>query len=127
MVLGFLLSGYGPRTTAMTPMMQQYQEAKTRHPGMLLLFRMADFYELFGDDAETASKILGLTLTSNDKTLMAGFPHHCLEAHLHTLLKAGQRVAICDQVNEDAASPVAQRIVAPVNLSRQPSLFDDVS
>src|SRR6516164_9849821 len=87
----------------LTPMMQQYREAKERHPGMLLLFRMGDFYELFDTDAETASQVLGLTLTSRDKTVrMAGFPHHSLETHLHKLLKAGHRVAICDQV-EDAA------------------------
>jgi DNA mismatch repair protein MutS len=108
-------------------LIEQYHAAKERHPGMLLLFRMGDFFELFGDDAETASKILGLTLTSRDKTLMAGFPHHCLEAHLHSLLKAGQRIAICDQVDEDSASPIVKRIVAPVRLSRQPTLFDDVS
>jgi DNA mismatch repair protein MutS len=83
--------------------MQQYQEAKQRHPGMLLLFRMGDFYELFHDDAEVAARVLGLTLTSRDKTIpMAGFPHHALESHLHRLLQAGHRVAICDQV-EDAA------------------------
>jgi DNA mismatch repair protein MutS len=86
-----------------TPMMQQYREAKERHPGMLLLFRMGDFYELFEEDAETASRVLGLTLTSRDKSMpMAGFPHHSLENHLRKLLQSGHRVAICDQV-EDAA------------------------
>src|SRR5262249_436851 len=106
---------------------EQYHAAKERHPDMLLLFRCGDFFELFGDDAETAARILGLTLTSRDNTLMAGFPHHRLAAHLHRLLKAGQRVAICDQVGEDSGSQIAERIVAPVRLSRQPSLFDDVS
>ncbi|MCS6850093.1 MAG: DNA mismatch repair protein MutS [Gemmataceae bacterium] len=87
----------------LTPMMQQYREAKGRHPGMLLLFRMGDFYELFDDDARLAHELLGLTLTSRDKTVaMAGFPHHQLEMYLRKLLEAGQRVAICDQV-EDAA------------------------
>ena len=87
----------------MTPMMQQYRDAKDRHPGMLLLFRMGDFYELFDGDAEVAAGVLGLTLTSRDKTItMAGFPHHALEPHLRKLLQAGHRVAICDQV-EDAA------------------------
>src|SRR2546421_2232785 len=86
-----------------TPMMQQYQEAKQRHPGMLLLFRMGDFYELFDEDAQTAVKVLGLTLTSRDKTIpMAGFPHHSLETHLRKLLHAGLRVAICDQVEDPA-------------------------
>jgi DNA mismatch repair protein MutS len=84
-------------------MMQQYREAKARHPGMLLLFRMGDFYELFDGDAEEAARVLGLTLTSRDKTVpMAGFPHHQLEPYLHKLLHLGYRVAVCDQV-EDAA------------------------
>ncbi|HZU39208.1 MAG TPA: DNA mismatch repair protein MutS, partial [Gemmataceae bacterium] len=84
-------------------MMQQYREAKERHPGMLLLFRMGDFYELFGDDAELASRLLGLTLTSRDKTIpMAGFPYHQLETYLHKLLHAGHRVAVCDQVEDPA-------------------------
>ena len=87
----------------LTPMMQQYRDAKDRHPGMLLLFRMGDFYELFDSDAELASRVLGLTITSRDKTIpMAGFPHHSLQVHLRKLLQAGHRVAICDQV-EDAA------------------------
>ena len=86
-----------------TPMMQQYQEAKRQNPGMLLLFRMGDFYELFGEDAQTGSRILGLTLTSRDKTVpMAGFPHHQLEPYLQKLLQAGQRVAVCDQVEDSA-------------------------
>ena len=68
----------------MTPMMQQYREAKDRHPGMLLLFRMGDFFELFDDDAAVAARVLGLTLTSRDKTIpMAGFPHHQRENCLH--------------------------------------------
>jgi DNA mismatch repair protein MutS len=86
-----------------TPMMQQYREAKERHPGLLLLFRMGDFYELFFEDAQRAAQLLGLTLTSRDKSVpMAGFPHHALEPHLKRLLQAGERVAVCDQV-EDAA------------------------
>src|SRR5881396_2040296 len=87
----------------MTPMMQQYRDAKERHPGMLLLFRMGDFFELFDQDAEVVAKVLGLTLTSRDKTIpMAGFPHHQLENYLHELLRAGYRVAVCDQVEEPA-------------------------
>src|SRR5262245_26426913 len=92
----------GQRTTE-TPMMRQYREAKERHPGMLVLFRMGDFFELFGDDAVLCSKELGLTLTSRDKQVsMAGFPHHQLEVYLRKLLANGHRVAVCDQV-EDAA------------------------
>src|SRR5436309_12000145 len=86
-----------------TPMMQQYREAKARHPGMLLLFRMGDFYELFFEDAEVVSRVLGLTLTSRDAGVpMAGFPWRALETHLKNLLRAGHRVAICDQVEDPA-------------------------
>jgi DNA mismatch repair protein MutS len=86
-----------------TPMMRQYQEAKERHPGMLLLFRMGDFYELFHEDAEEAARLLGLTLTSRDKSIpMAGFPHHQLELYLKKLLRDGRRVAVCDQVEDPA-------------------------
>src|SRR5262245_1439512 len=89
----------------MTPMMQQYREAKERHPGMLLLFRMGDFYELFDADAELAAKQLGLTLTSRDKQIpMAGFPHHQLEQYLRKLLQSGHRVAVCDQVEDPATT-----------------------
>ncbi len=86
-----------------TPMMQQYREAKERHPGMLLFFRNGDFYELFEDDAEVGARVLGITLTKRDKSIpMAGVPHHALERYLHRLLQAGHRVAICEQM-EDAS------------------------
>src|SRR5437764_12797731 len=86
-----------------TPMMRQYREAKASHPGMLLLFRMGDFYETFDGDAELAARVLGLTLTSRDKQVpMAGFPHHQLENYLRKLLQAGHRVAVCDQVEDPA-------------------------
>jgi DNA mismatch repair protein MutS len=108
-----------------TPMMQQYQEAKDRHPGMLLLFRMGDFFELFGEDAKEAARVLGLTLTSRDKTVpMAGFPHQALDSHLQKLLQHGHRVAICDQV-EDAAlarglvKREVTRIVSPGTLTEE--------
>jgi len=87
-----------------SPMMQQYQEAKRVCPEALLLFRMGDFYELFFDDAKTAAATLGLALTSRDKgadaTPMAGFPHHQLEGYLGKLIQAGLRVAVCDQVED---------------------------
>jgi len=86
-----------------TPMMQQYHAARAAHPGMLLLFRMGDFYETFGDDAELISRVLDLKLTSRDEsTPMAGFPYHQLERYLQKLLHAGHRVAICDQVEDPA-------------------------
>lgn len=87
----------------MTPMMQQYRDAKAKHPGMLLFFRNGDFYELFEEDAELGAKILGITLTKRDKEIpMAGVPHHALDRYLTRLLQAGHRVAICEQL-EDAA------------------------
>jgi len=106
-------------------LIEQYHAAKERHPNMLLLFRVANSYELYGDNAETAARILDLTLTSRDRTIpMAGFPNHCLETHLHTLLKAGHRVAICDQVEELRAGNGSERIVIPAEES-QPTLFDE--
>ena len=106
-------------------LIEHYHAAKARHPNMLLLFRVGDFYELFGEDAETAAKILGLTLTSRDRTLsMAGFPHHQLETHLHRLLKAGQRVAICEQVESPTGKVPGE--VIPVDAEGfQPTLFDE--
>src|SRR4051794_2392539 len=87
-----------------TPMMHQYRELKARDPDALLLFRMGDFYEMFGEDAERASALLGLTLTSRDKgpnaIPMAGFPHPALESYLAKLVQAGQRAAVCEQVED---------------------------
>ncbi len=84
-----------------SPIMQQYQETKEKHPDMILLFRIGDFYEVFNDDAEECHRRLGLTLTTRDREIiMAGFPHHQLETYLHKLLKEGLRVAVCDQVDE---------------------------
>src|SRR5262245_34611901 len=87
-----------------TPMMKQYAAAKQACPDALLLFRMGDFYELFHDDAKTAARLLGLTLTSRDKgenpTPMAGFPYHQLESYLGKLVAAGLRVAVCDQIED---------------------------
>ncbi|GLU42646.1 DNA mismatch repair protein MutS [Allomuricauda sp. NBRC 101325] len=84
--------------------MQQYNTIKTKHPDALLLFRVGDFYETFGDDAVKAAKILGIILThrnnGGDKTELAGFPHHSLNTYLPKLVKAGQRVAICDQLED---------------------------
>jgi DNA mismatch repair protein MutS len=89
---------------AATPMMQQYRELKARDPDALLLFRMGDFYEMFGEDAERAAALLGLTLTSRDRgpdaIPMAGFPHPALETYLAKLVAAGQRAAVCEQVED---------------------------
>jgi hypothetical protein len=95
--------------------MEQYRAAKEKHPSMLLLFRIGDFYELFSEDAELAHKLLGLTLTTRDRTVtMCGFPHHQLEAYLHKLLHEGQRVAICEPVEESLARGPIRREVTRV-------------
>ena len=91
-----------------TPLMRQYYKIKDRHPKALLLFRMGDFYESFDEDAKTVSRLLGITLTERnngdaDDVPMAGFPHHALDSHLPKLIRAGLRVAICEQT-EDANS-----------------------
>lgn len=87
-----------------TPLMKQYNQIKARHPQALLLFRVGDFYETFGEDAIIASKILGIVLTNRNnggsKLELAGFPHHSLETYLPKLVRAGQRVAICDQLED---------------------------
>ncbi len=104
-----------PSNGSRDALMQQYRAAKEKHPDMLLLFRMGDFYELFDQDAATAHKLLGLTLTTRDRTLsMAGFPHHQLEVYLHKLLKEGQRVAICEPVEESLARGPIRREVTRV-------------
>ncbi|WKZ15685.1 MAG: hypothetical protein QY317_17520 [Candidatus Jettenia caeni] len=83
-----------------TPMMRQYNEIKIQHKDALLFFRMGDFYELFFEDAKLASKVLGITLTSRSKgensIPMAGVPHHSAESYIRKLIKAGHKVAICD-------------------------------
>jgi DNA mismatch repair protein MutS len=89
---------------SLTPMMQQYQAAKAAAGDALLLFRMGDFYELFDEDAKTAARVLGLTLTSREKgenaMPMAGFPHHQLDAYLAKIIAAGMRAAVCEQVED---------------------------
>ena len=98
-----------------SPMMQQHKAIKQKYPDAILLFRVGDFYETFGQDAVTASGVLGITLTkrnSGDVTSMelAGFPHHALDTYLHKLVKAGHRVAICDQLeNPKDAKGVVKR------------------
>lgn len=89
-----------------TPMMARYLEVKAQNPGTILLFRMGDFYELFYEDAVSAAKLLNLTLTSRDKNSpnpmpVAGFPYHALNGYLQKLVRAGVRVAICEQVEDE--------------------------
>ena len=95
--------------TKETPLMQQYNAIKIKYPGALLLFRVGDFYETFGEDAIKASGILGIVLTkrANGAAMhqeLAGFPHHSLDTYLPKLVRAGQRVAICDQLEDPKAT-----------------------
>jgi DNA mismatch repair protein MutS len=91
--------------SADTPLMKQHNAIKAKYPDAILLFRVGDFYETFGQDAITASRILGITLTKRNSASataleLAGFPHHALDTYLHKLVKAGFRVAICDQLED---------------------------
>ena len=88
-----------------TPLMQQHRAIKQKYPDAILLFRVGDFYETFGQDAVLASQILGITLTKRNNgaaadASLAGFPHHSLDTYLHKLVKAGHRVAVCDQLED---------------------------
>jgi DNA mismatch repair protein MutS len=90
---------------AETPLMKQHKDIKTRYPDAVLLFRVGDFYETFAEDAHIASRVLGITLTKRSNGAaasvdLAGFPHHALDTYLHKLVKAGHRVAICDQLED---------------------------
>ncbi|WP_266365043.1 DNA mismatch repair protein MutS [Tellurirhabdus rosea] len=97
-----------PRVVKETPLNRQYNQIKAKYPGALLLFRVGDFYETFGEDAIRASKILGITLTRRNnggsQEELAGFPHHSLDTHLPKLVRAGERVAICDQLEDPAVA-----------------------
>ena len=93
------------KAVAETPLMKQYNQIKARHPEALLLFRVGDFYETFGEDAIKTSRILGIILTkrkngSASEIELAGFPHHSIDTYLPKLVRAGQRVAICDQLED---------------------------
>src|SRR3954469_292495 len=117
-------------------MMQQYLGIKAQHPDILLFYRMGDFYELFYDDAERASRLLDITLTQRGASAgapvkMAGVPEHSVEGYLAKLVKLGQSVAICEQIGDPAAAkgPVERqvtRIVTPGTLTDS-SLLEDKS
>jgi len=101
-----------------TPMMRQYLTIKAEHPGSLLFYRMGDFYELFHEDARRASRLLGITLTrrgvsAGEPIPMAGVPFHSAEQYLARLVRAGESVAICEQIGDPATSkgPVERRVV----------------
>ena len=85
-------------TGGVTPMMRQYRDLKQRYPDYLLLFRLGDFYELFLEDAELGARLLQITLTSRQGSPMAGIPHHAAEVYIARLIRAGQKVALCEQL-----------------------------
>ena len=92
-----------------TPLIKQWEEMKKKHPDAILLFHVGDFYELFGEDAQVASNILNITLTSRangkaNRIYLAGFPHHALNTYLPKLVRAGKRVAICEQLEDPKLS-----------------------
>ena len=97
-----------PKSDKETPLARQYNQIKLKYPGALLLFRVGDFYETFGEDAVKTSKILGIVLTrrnnGNADDHLAGFPHHSLDNYLPKLVRAGERVAICDQLEDPATA-----------------------
>ena len=106
-----------PDGLKMTPMLKQYTEWKGRYPDCLLLFRMGDFFELFFDDAVTASEVLDITLTARDpdrQIPMAGVPHHALDSYMGRLIAAGYRVALCDQMTEPDGKGIVERQVVRV-------------
>ena len=105
--------------------MQQYQEMKKKHPDAVLLFRVGDFYEIFGKDAVTASEILGITLTrranGRDNYIeLAGFPHHALDTYLPKLVRAGKRVAICEQLEDPKLKKTPKQKVVETVTPNQP-------
>lgn len=108
------------------PLLKQYQEMKKKHPDAILLFRVGDFYEIFGEDAVQASDILGITLTRRQNGIdsrieLAGFPHHALDVYLPKLVRAGKRVAICEQLEDPKLTKTAgQKVVETVTPNQPP-------
>ncbi|TYB33597.1 MAG: DNA mismatch repair protein MutS, partial [Flexistipes sinusarabici] len=97
------------KTGTLTPMMAQYYEIKEKYPDHLLFFRMGDFYEMFGKDANVASRILSIALTSRNKKEenpepMCGIPYHAYKSYLNKLLEAGKKVAICEQLEDPSTA-----------------------
>ncbi len=111
----------------LSPMLKQFYELKANHPNALLLFRTGDFYETYNEDAEEASKILGITLTKSstrkDKDgkplVLAGFPHHALDTYLPKLIRAGKRVAICEQLEDPHINELVKRGVKDLLLNNK--------
>ena len=107
-----------------TPILKQFQELKAKHPEAVLLFRCGDFYESYMEDAEICAQVLGITLTkrSSDKVSMAGFPYPALDTYLPKLIRAGKRIAICDQIEDPKAKTLVKRGVTDlVSGAEQPA------
>ncbi len=107
------------------PLLKQYQEMKKKHPDAILMFRVGDFYEIFGKDAVEASEILGITLTRrmnglDNRIELAGFPHHALDTYLPKLVRAGKRVAICEQLEDPKLKKTIQQKVVETVTPNQP-------
>ena len=107
------------------PLLKQYQEMKNKHPDAILLFRVGDFYEIFGKDAIEASEILGITLTRrmngiDNRIELAGFPHHALDTYLPKLVRAGKRVAICEQLEDPKLKRTTKQKVVETVTPNQP-------
>ena len=108
------------------PLLKQYQEMKKKHPDAILMFRVGDFYEIFGKDAVEASEILGITLTRrmngiDNRIELAGFPHHALDTYLPKLVRAGKRVAICEQLEDPKLTKTTkQKVVETVTPNQSP-------
>lgn len=100
-----------------SPMMKKFRLLKSKHPDALLLFRCGDFYETYDADAKECAKVLGITLTKriSDGTVMAGFPHHALDTYLPKLIRAGKRVAICDQLDPPPTPRVKRGVTETIN------------
>lgn len=100
-----------PAPVEPSTLLTQFDELKAKHPEAVLLFRCGDFYESYREDAEVLAQVLGITLTkrSSDNIAMAGFPYHALDTYLPKLIRAGKRVAICDQIEDPASKNLVKR------------------
>ena len=114
---------------AMSPLLQQFDELKAKHPEALLLFRCGDFYESFREDAVALSEVLGITLTkrSSDNINMAGFPYHALDTYLPKLIRAGKRVAICDQIDAPNTKALVKHGISEIVSPAKPEDSSDAA
>ena len=114
---------------AMSPLLKQFDELKAKHPEALLLFRCGDFYESYREDAVALSEVLGITLTkrSSDNINMAGFPYHALDTYLPKLIRAGKRVAICDQIDTPNTKALVKHSISEMVSPSKPEDSSDAA